>query len=93
MDNPNTGEIIAQLIAVFGTFVIIFVACECGQNVTLQFEKFSNTLSQCKWYFLPIELQRMLITVMINTQHPTYIQGYGNIECTRYSFKKVLLFH
>ena len=87
MDNPNPSDIIGQVVALFWAFVIIFLACECGQNVTMEFEMFNDALYQCKWYFLPIELQRMLVTVLVGAQHPTHMQGYGNIECTRDSFK------
>lgn len=55
----------------------------------MQFELFNDALYQCKWYFLPIELRRMLVTIMSNAQYPTHMRGYGNIECTRDSFKEV----
>lgn len=92
MDYPEPGEIIFQLVGIFWSFVIIFLVCECGQIVSIEFELFSDALYQCNWYFLSNELQRILISFMVIAQHPTYMQGYGNIECTRESFKNVFSF-
>lgn len=90
MNNPDRGEVIAQLVSVILIFVVIFLICECGQIVTIQFEIFNDTLNRCKWYYMPIELQQMLVVVMVGAQHSTQFQGYGNVECTCESFKKVV---
>lgn len=90
MEYPDRGEISAQLVSVILIFLIIFLVCECGQIVTIQFDIFNDLLNQCNWYYLPIELQRMLVVVLVGAQYPTQFQGYGNVECTRDSFKKVV---
>lgn len=54
-----------------------------------EFDIFNDAIGYCKWYSLPIEMQRMLIILMANAQRPTTIHGYGNILCTRIAFKKV----
>lgn len=50
---------------------------------------FKDVLDQCDWYLFPIEMQRMLIIVMSNTQQPTIIHAFGNAQCSREAFKKV----
>lgn len=71
------------------SFAIIFVVCEFGQQLTHQFVLFDEELCQFNWYLLPIELQRMLVIIMANAQQASFMQGYGNIQCTRGSFKQV----
>ena len=71
------------------TFVIMFLYCEFGEMVTNQFNELNERFSKCNWYLLPIEMQRMFVIVMANTQRPAMIQGYANVVCTRESFKQV----
>lgn len=75
---------------VFWTFILIFFFCELGEMVTDQFHQFSDELGQCSWYLFPIELQRMLVTFMVNAQQPVIIHGFGNTLCTREAFKLVI---
>lgn len=71
------------------SFVVIFCVCEFGHQLTQEFEMFDEKLCQFNWYLLPIELQRMFVIVMANAQQPNVMQGFGNIQCTRDSFKQV----
>lgn len=74
----------------FWTFIFILMFCELGEMVCNQFEMFNDSLEQCNWYSLPIEMQQMMIIFMANAQQPTWISGFGNILCTRDTFKKVI---
>lgn len=74
---------------VFWTFALIFFFCELGEMVTNQFNQFSDVLGQSSWYLFPIELQRMLVTAIVNAQEPVIIRGFGNTMCTRDAFKLV----
>lgn len=49
------------------TVALIFVLCEPGAIMTSQFEEFCDELSQCDWYFLPIEMQRMYVIILSDT--------------------------
>lgn len=68
------------------TFALIFFLCECGELVLSQFDAFNNQLYQCNWYLFSMEMQRMLVIFMINTQQPPTIHGFAN---TRDAFKGV----
>lgn len=57
--------------------------------VTERFENLDAELCQCNWYMYPIGLQKMWIIFMLNFRHSTYIRGYGDIQCSRGSFKAV----
>lgn len=67
----------------------ILIVCEFGHQLTSQFNRFDERLCHSKWYLLPMDLQKMLVIVMTNTQQPAYLHSYGNIELTRNSFKEV----
>lgn len=67
------------------------VLCWCGEMVTHEFEIVSNELKKCKWYLLPLEMQKILLILITNAQHSTFIRGYGDIRCTRETFLNVSL--
>lgn len=71
------------------SFAIIFAFCELGAQVTHQFNSLDDVLCQVKWYILPIEVQRMVIMFMLDAQQAVFLRGYGNIVCSRDSFKNV----
>lgn len=73
------------------SFAVIFATCEIGQNMCNQYNKLGDEIYKCDWYALPRKLQRMFIIIMINAQEPVSIRGYGNVVCTRDSFKNVSL--
>lgn len=60
--------------------------------VTKEFDSFNQTIGQCDWYSFPHEIQQMFLIVLTNTQQSTFIQGFGNISCTRELFKRVSMF-
>lgn len=60
--------------------------------MTYQFSMFNEMLNKTNWYLYPAEMQRMLVIFISITQEPSFIRGYGNIECTRDSFKQVKTF-
>lgn len=88
--NLTPAEMAPPLFSIILALAIVFVVCEFGQRLTDQFEMFDEKLSLCKWYLFPFELQQMFLIVMSNTQQLTCLHGYGNIPCTRDSFKEVL---
>lgn len=91
-DDSNSMELISPLLYAFWSFAPIFMYCEFGNAVTDEFESFSDELCQCKWYSLPIELQKMMVVFIEGTQEPIIVRGFCNIVCIRDSFKKVTSF-
>lgn len=69
----------------------ILMICEPGEWVAAHFEGFSKKLEQCNWHLLPIDIKRLYLIFLIDTQQPINIQCYGGILCTRDTFKKVAL--
>lgn len=70
---------------------MLLFTCETGQGLTYEFIKFDNEINQMDWNFLPIKVQRLLPTIMINTQQPLEILCFGSTACGRETFKKVNL--
>ena len=77
---------------IFWAFTLIFFYCELGKMVTNEFNLFNEELCQCKWYLFSLDMQRMMLIFMSDAQQPMLLRGYGNIECTRDSFKNVIFF-
>lgn len=73
------------------TWMIIFVLllCEPGTRMTNEFQAFGDELSQCEWYLLSIEMQRMYLIFSMDTQNPIKMMSYANIACERETSKKV----
>lgn len=82
---------IRPLFLIFWSFATIFFFCENAERVTGRFEEIDDSICQSDWYSYPIELQRMIITVMMGTQKPVIVRGFGNLLFTRQSFKQVNL--
>ena len=85
----NSVELLYSLRQVFWAFGLIGCFCELGEMVTKLFDKFNVRLYQCDWYLFPIEVQRMLVVFMSDTQQPVFVHASGNIQCIRENFKKV----
>lgn len=88
----NSYAVITSLLIFSWALLIILFWCEFGKIVCEKFAVFDHELWQCKWYLFPIEMQRMLVIFMSNTQDQATLLGYGNIECTRDTFKRVICF-
>lgn len=74
-------------VLMFWSYGVIGVICSCGEMMTSEFQMISIEINQCNWYLLPLEIQQMLQIFMTNAQQ--FIRGYGNIFCTRETFKNV----
>lgn len=73
----------------FWTIIFIFILCEPGAKLTYQFDTLSGELIRYDWYLLTIEMQRMYMFFLLDTQHPMKMLCYGNITCERDTTKKV----
>lgn len=74
----------------FWTFAFVLIFCELGEMVSSQFVAFNGSLERCNWYLFPIDMQQLMITAITNAQQPIEIGAFGNIVCTRETFKKVI---
>lgn len=92
MKSINTGHIVDIVHPVVPLIVVskwVFFYCYFGDNVTTQFEHLHILIYQWNWITLPIEIQKLLPTVMLITGKPVYLKGVANIRCTKEVFKRV----
>lgn len=87
MSDPT--EVMPPLTEMLWAFGVIALYCEFSERVITAFDEFSDELDRCNWYLLPNRLQQTYLTFLLDTQQPKMIQGYGNISCTRATFKMV----
>lgn len=73
-------------------YVLIYIGFVCffGDDVTNGFKEISESIAQCSWYRFPLDLQKLLPTIICNAQKTVYVHGYINTKCTRELLKKVI---
>lgn len=79
-------------ILLFWSFTANFLLCNFGEQVLNEIESITDGIYELDWYTFPIEIQKMLLTIMTATQRPLHFRGFGNILLTRSSFKAVNIF-
>lgn len=84
--------LLSQIWLMSWSFFQIYIFCQFGEIITGEFMKLGNNIYQSDWYTFPSEIQRTLTTLLINTQQPVVIVGFGNIVCTCETYKKVIFF-
>lgn len=82
-------ELTIVLSLVLGSFGSIFATCELGEWITGRSLTIYDVLCQCDWYLLPVELRRKLVVIVLSSQESIIVHGYGNVPCSRETFKKV----
>lgn len=73
----------------FGALMLIFICCEFGQRFSNAYDELNDAVNRMDWYLIPIDLHRILLIVMINTQKPLDVNFFGSISCSREQFKRV----
>lgn len=88
-DDTKLIEIMAMSTLIFWIIVFNLVICEAGQRTTDQFDQFNKEFAQCNWNNLTVEMRRMYLILLSDTQQPKNVQSYGGILCIRETFKTV----
>lgn len=76
------------ILLTFWSFVQIFVFCDMSEYVTSHFNEI-DFYNKCDWYSFPTVIRHLMPTLIVNTQQPVVVKGFGNISCTRETFKRV----
>lgn len=69
--------------------VTVLIVCELGQRMSDAFDGIDFTTEQFDWYSFPINIKRMLPTIMAIVQQPAELECFGSITATREVFRKV----
>lgn len=71
------------------SLTVVFLVCELCQRATDAFYEINHTVDEFDWYLYPIEIQRMLPTILVVTQKIVGQECFGSILCVRNTFMKV----
>ena len=85
----NTIVLLESMLYGFWAFCMVFFACELGQRFTDTYEEIGSLINRLDWYLFPMEIQRMLPTLMVNTQQPFEILCFGSSTCSHETLKMV----
>lgn len=75
------------------SFGVVFVTCDLGQRLTDAFDEICDDIVALKWNRFPLQIQRLLPTILIGTQSPVVLDCFGSISVLRDTFKKVDFFY
>lgn len=71
------------------SMVLAFIPCELGERMSDATSGINDSIDQFDWHSFPVEIQKILPTVLIGVQQPIEIRCFGSIACTRETFKQV----
>lgn len=86
----NIMDLVTPLTEMIWSFAMIAFYCQFSHMMCEGFNMFCEKFHRCDWYLFPIELQRIYLIFILDTQQLTIVRGFGNILCTRDTFKKVV---
>lgn len=65
------------------------MVCEVVQRMHDAFMGINDEIGQFDWYLYSNVLQRMLLIIIIDAQHPIKYRCFGSLKCNRELFKTV----
>lgn len=68
-----------------------FILSYYGEKVTSCHIDLSDLVYELPWYLLPLKLQSPFEMMIMISQKPVHLQGFGKFKCTRETFKMVSL--
>lgn len=71
------------------SFGLVFFFCEFGSRISGHFDELGYSIYRTIWYSHPLDVQRLLPTILLATHDPFVVSGFGNVSCARESFIKV----
>lgn len=86
--SPNFSAIVKGSVLAVLSFTQIFIFCDTSEQVTSRFIEI-DVYVICDWYKYDRDTCRLFPIIIANSQQPVILKGYGNILCTRETFKKV----
>lgn len=91
MNHQSLMPVLVLILNAIIAIVAAFIACEIGQQMNNAFNKIDFTLDQIDYYLFPIEIKRALPMIIVVAQQPVTLACFGDITCTRETFKSVSL--
>lgn len=89
-ENSNRIQLIRMFFLLFWSVAIVGFSCHFGEMLSKQLDEIDVEFCRCPWYLCTIDVQRTLLIAMAHTQRSMIVTGFGNIQCSRDSFKRVI---
>lgn len=80
---------IRPIILDFWSFGTLFVFCHVGEIVCSRFEEIDKAIYQSEWYTFSSKTRKIFPIIMHKAQQPVIICGFGNLQLSHDSFKRV----
>ena len=75
----------------FMGFTVVFVFCEFGHRLSKAFGEIEYIIEKLHWYKFPVQMWKLLPTLVMGAQKPAKLSVFGSVSCTREDFKKVCI--
>lgn len=89
LENSSPIDSIIFMIALFWSLCSVFLVCELSERLTIRCESLEDAFYGWPWYSFSNDMQKWFVIVIANAQQTPIIKGFGNVPCTRESFKSV----
>ncbi|XP_031618108.1 odorant receptor 94a-like [Contarinia nasturtii] len=89
-EHTDWASFVISFFQLFWTFVLMFLLCYSGQEVTGAFDDLMYEVYQCEWDSFPHPLRRILPILLIFMKEPVQIIAYGGVNCSLKRFKKIV---
>lgn len=72
---------------------LAFFVCDIGEQMCSAFGEMECEISQFDWYLFPSEVITMFPSIIMHSQQPFQLNGYGSYSYCRQVFAKVSLYN
>lgn len=92
---PQSSSVIDPLILLVSiinscwAFSAAFFVCELSERMSDSFVRVGDMVDQFDWYRFTDDMQRMLLIIFMQVHDPIDIKCFGNITCSRETYKNV----
>ncbi|XP_075971615.1 odorant receptor Or1-like [Anticarsia gemmatalis] len=70
-------KLVTSLAFFFAMIIQLAIQCFTGNELTIQAERISDAVMQCKWERMPVRLRRPLLMMMMRAQRPLRLTAAG----------------
>lgn len=87
--DSNTILLVISLVQLGWSSSLTFIPCELSERISIAYFEVCDAVDELDWYLFPIEMQKLVPIVMVNSQAPIALRCFGSVFCGRDVFKKV----
>lgn len=77
------------ILHVLMAYLQVFLFCFFGQRLSSNFDDLNDSFYDCEWYRFAVKSRKFLHAILLATQYPVRIRGFGRYSCTHDTYKRV----